>query len=202
MSKNDQDTFAIENFLEDDELSFLKKLCDKVPNKKNSGEEFLAYTNGFAYELLPITIRQKIQEKIGANTVTVSMILKEYHPWSIHSDYSGKDDKHQPSWAVLIPITFSRDTHTVVFPQKEKISFNSYKNSNKETNYQYTQQQIKLLSHISESDLNYVSDPVCYKWQPGKLIAWKRDRLHTSDNFKFEDDDHKVALVIFFCNND
>ena len=202
MTTNNQDSFAVDGFLEDNELSFLKSLCDKIPNAQNSGEEFFAYTNGFEYNLLPVTIRQKIQEKIGENTVTVSMILKEYHPWNIHSDYPGKSDKYQPSWAVLIPISFSRETHTVVFPQKEKISFRNYKNLNKETNYHYTQQQIKLLSHISESDLNYVSDPVFYKWQPGKLIAWKRDRLHTSDNFKIQKDDHKVALVIFFSNND
>lgn len=202
MTTNNQDSFAVDGFLEDNELSFLKKLCDKIPNSPNSGDEFCAYTNGFEYNLLPVTIRQKIQEKIGENTVTVSMILKEYHPWNIHSDYPGKSDKYQPSWAVLIPISFSRETHTVVFPQKEKISFMNYKNLNKETNYHYTQQQIKLLSHISESDLNYVSDPVFYKWQPGKLIAWKRDRLHTSDNFKIQKDDHKVALVIFFSNND
>lgn len=201
MIASHNNSFEVENFLEINELNFLKILCDKIPDKKNSGNEFKAHTNGFEFDLLPSTLKNKIQTLIGKHTASVTMILKEYTPWVIHTDYP-KNDVFKPSWAILIPLDFSNDTHTVIFPQKEKNSFQEYKQKNKKTNYQYNQTELTLLSHIPHDDLNYVSDPIFYKWQIGKLIAWKRDLLHTSDNFKHQNDDYKIALVAFFCSND
>ena len=202
MKNNHKDSFEIDNFLDNDELQLIKKLCDIIPNKENSGDEFKAYTNGFDFKFLPSTIKNKIQKQIGGgHSVTVSMILKEFDPWSIHTDYS-KKDVFKPSWALLIPIDFSNVTHTVVFPQKEKESFQQFKKNNKKTNYQYTKTQLDLLSHISQDNLSYVSSPIFYQWKIGKLIAWKRDLLHTSDNFKTKKDDYKIALVAFFCKDD
>lgn len=201
MTLNLKGSFEVENFLDEHELNFVKTLCDKIPNSENSGNEFHAYTNGFDYNFLPPSIKNKITDCIGSQNVTVSMILKEYHPWAIHTDYP-KDDVFLPSWALLIPIDFSNVTHTVIFPQQEKESFKNFKTHNKKLNHNYTQHQLDLLSHISQDDLAYVSDPMFYEWKPGKLIAWERDLLHTSDNFKIKKDDYKIALVAFFSKDD
>ncbi len=201
MTTNLKDSFEVENFLDEHELDFVKTLCDKIPNRKNSGDEFNAYTNGFDYNLLPPSIKNKIADYIGSQNVTVSMILKEYHPWTIHTDYP-KNDVFSPSWALLIPIDFSNLTHTVIFPQKEKKSFKNFKTNNQKMDFKYTQHQLNLLGHIPQDDLNYVTDPMFYEWKPGKLIAWKRDLLHTSDNFKMKEDDYKIALVAFFSKDD
>lgn len=194
-------SFEIDKFLDDQEIKFLHSFIKNIPDQKNSGNEFKAFTNGFEYNLLHPSIRQKIEKQIGKQQCTISMILKEYHPWYIHTDYA-KNDSHEPSWAVLIPLEFTTDTHTVVFAEQEKKTFNEYKNNHKEKNFKFNKHQKNLMSHIDETDLQYVSDPIFYKWKTGNLIAWDRKFLHCSDNFKRQPGDYKIALVIFYCRND
>ena len=40
------------------------------------------------------------------------------------------------------------------------------------------------------------------KWEKGKMIAWHRNYLHTSDNFKNTGMKKKLALVIFLNKDD
>lgn len=201
MIDNKTNSFELANFLDTTEINDLEKLCLRVPDKKNNGEVFHAYTNGFDYNVLPPSIKQKIEDQIGKHTATQCMILKEYDPWGIHTDYR-KNDVNTPTWAILIPIEFSNETHTVVFAETENISFENFKNNNSKKHYTYTEQQLGQLKHISHEDLQYVSEPISYKWEPGKLIAWKRNYLHCSDDFKKTKDSYKNALVVFFCQND
>ena len=66
-----------------------------------------------------------------------------------------------------------------------------------EKNYQYTENENKLLSHIDKKLLSKLSiDKVC-KWKKGKLIAWHRKLAHTSDNFLQDGIKRKIALVLF-----
>lgn len=194
-------SFEVQKFLNTSEIDYLKKLSDAIPNKNNAGNEFVAYTNGFDYNFLMPSIKQKIEEQIGKNQSTNCMILKEQEPWRIHTDFP-KNDINAPTWAVLVPIEFSNDTHTVIFAETENVSFKNFKNNNSKKTHNYDEKQIKLLDHIDSEDLEYVSDPTFYKWEVGKLIAWKRNYLHCSDNFKQTKNSYKNALVVFFCHHD
>jgi len=130
------------------------------------------------------------------------MILKEHVPWPIHSDYSGKNDRNKPTWAILIPLDYSTDTHTVIFAEKEMQNLSNDKNNNKVKNHTFSEKELDLLSHIKKEDLQYVSDPIFYQWKIGSLICWQRNLLHCSDNFTTNKNDYKIALVAFFCEDD
>ena len=139
---------------------------------------------------------EKIFGKFG---VTVSMFLEEFTPWNIHSDFHKNDAK--PYFAVLVPLDFDdKITHTIVFNElgtekdwKTNLSVHKVQN--------YTKYQRQLLSHIDEELLSKVSISSVHRWKVGKMIAWHRKLLHTSDNFHMAGLKKKIALVLFLNNN-
>ena len=68
--------------------------------------------------------------------------------------------------------------------------------------YEYTEKQLALLNHIDQDLLKKISIDSVYKWEKGKMIAWHRNYLHTSDNFKNTGMKKKLALVIFLNKDD
>lgn len=195
----DEKSFTIANFLSDNELESINKLSNAIPNSKNKGH-FKAYTNGFDYELLPKSIRNKIKDCIGEQDPTISMILKETQPWGIHTDFQKEGETTSPTWALLIPIDYSGKTHTVIFNEESDENYLSdYKKTHPKKTYSYTDEQLDLLAHCDHEDLDWVTNPKFYRWQRGDLIAWRRSLWHSSDNFKKDEHDYKTALVLFFC---
>ena len=192
-------SFEIESFLDDHEIEMLLKFYSTLPKKLNAGGEKKAYTTGFPIKTIPVkNFISRLKNVFGDFNVTVSMFLEEFIPWSVHSDYP-KQDKN-PYYALLIPLDYN-NTHTIIFNElgidenwKDKLS--------NESKYKYTDQQLKLLSHIDSDLLKKLSiDKVC-KWQKGKMIAWHRNYLHTSDNFPMGGLEQKTALVLFLNRDD
>ena len=196
-----ESSFEIDSFLDGNEITALRKFYQRLPKTLNSGDEKKAYTTGFPWDDLPIkSVRNKIENKFNEAKVTVAMFLEEYIPWGVHTDYF-KDDK-VPYYALLFPLDFEeKDTHNIIFDQKATTKDWKVK-LNEHAGFEYTQKQKKLLDHIDEALLEKLSiDKVC-KWEKGKMIAWHRNLLHTSDNFKQTGMKSKIALVLFMNQDD
>ncbi|MAJ24089.1 MAG: hypothetical protein CMP36_01110 [Rickettsiales bacterium] len=195
-----ENSFEIDSFLDDDEIIALLRFYKTLPKTANSGD-FHAYTTGFPWNDLPMeTIKNKIQSTFTHSNITVAMFLEEYIPWTVHTDYF-KDDE-VPHYAVLFPLEYEdKDTHTIIFDQQATVK--DWKTKIQQTTgFQYTEQQRKLLNHINGDLLEKLSiDKVC-KWKKGKMIAWHRNLLHTSDNFKNAGIEKKTALVLFLNKDD
>ena len=196
-------SFSIDNFITPEEVEKLLVFYKKLPKTVNSGDTKQAYTTGFPIEIAPVKdLISRLKKVLGEFNVTVSMFLEAFDPWNVHTDFF-KDD-HKPYYAVLIPLEFQKNllTHTVVFNElgtdkewKKKLNANS--------NYNYTSAELQLLSHIEPQDvLSKLSIYKSIPWKKGGLIAWRRDLLHSSDNFLEEGMEQKTALVMFLNKDD
>ena len=196
-----KNSFEIDAFLDKQEVQALSKFYQTLPKTINSGSENKAYTTGFPWASMPIkSIKNKLENVFSTVNVTVAMFLEEYIPWGVHTDYF-KDDK-SPFYAVLIPLEFEdKDTHTIIF--NEQATSKDWKfNLLTDIGYEYTEHELTLLNHIDQELLKKISIDSVYKWEKGKMIAWHRNYLHTSDNFKNTGMKKKLALVIFLNNDD
>lgn len=153
-----------------------------------------AYTNGLGeidVKLLANTFKQYLVNE----EIYKAMVLVEFIPWNIHTDYDKGDDN--PGKAILIP-AYTQNTNTIVFNEilmtntaKAMRSLPKVENHVSEELYQ------KHLTHILWEDAQRVSIKEVFAWEKGKAVTWDRDLLHTSDNFKKNNLDSKIALVIF-----
>jgi len=189
-----QKAFEIENFLDENEVVFLENIQKRLKKTFNLGNTKKAYTNGFDYSLIKKVIQPKLNKIFGSFGVTDCMILEEFVPWTIHTDYIKKDSK--PYYACLIPLSYeNKITHTVVFNEvATKLDWGA---ELPDSNYKFDSDTLSLLDHCSAEQLKKVSLYNSYKWQRGKLIAWDRTLLHTSDNFTKAGITTKNALVLF-----
>jgi hypothetical protein len=188
------------------EIQLLNSALCRLPNSPNSGKKFYAYTNGFQtgdliYPFVKKTILDKIQKIINRNlALTQGMHLKEKLPWCIHTDYVKNDQN--PGLAILIPLnTEVISTHTVIFNEHCKDSFDNYMRENNKIKNNSVGLHDNLMSHEPVEHLEYVSTGGIYKWHPGSFIYWDRALLHSSDNFLINGVTEKTALVLF-TNND
>ena len=196
-----ENSFEIESFLDIREIELLLKFQETLPKTLNSGATKKAYTTGFPIETIPIkNFIPRLKNVFGDFNVTVSMFLEEFIPWVVHSDYSNTDKK--PYYALLIPLDCeNKNTHTVIFNELG-IDDNWKDKLIDQSGYEYSDQQLKLLSHIDKDRLRKLSVDNVYKWQKGNLIAWHRKFLHTSDNFHIDNLKKKTALVLFINRDD
>jgi len=195
-------SFSIDTFITAEEITKLLEFYRRLPKTINSGDKKQAYTTGFPVQISPVkNLMPRLKEMFGEFNVTVAMFLEAFDPWNVHTDYFKND--RIPYYAVLIPLEFQNMlTHTVVFNElgtdkewKKKLQ--------KDSNYKYTSQELKLLSHIEPQDI--LSKLSIYKsmpWKEGGLIAWSRDLLHSSDNFLKKGIEQKTALVLFLNQDD
>ena len=195
-------SFEVDSFLDEQELLGLSKYYQKLPKAYNSGDEKKAYTTGFPWADLPMKkINDKVEQVFGKCNVGVSMFLEEFEPWGVHTDFLQGGD-NVPYYAVLIPLDFEdKPTHTIIFDQQATDSDWKEKLTNK-THHPYTDKDLNLLDHIDNDLLDKLSIDNTFKWEKGKLIAWHRNFLHTSDNFKATGMNRKIALVLFLNKDD
>jgi len=195
------DSFEIDSFLNNKEINALLDFYEKLPKTLNDGDEKKAYTTGFPWSSMPIkTVKEKIKNMFGDCNITVAMFLEEYIPWGVHTDYLKDDDI--PYYALLFPLDFEeKNTHTIIFTQQA--TEKEWKAGLREpSGYHYSDEQKQLLDHIDQDLLDKLSiDQVC-KWKKGKMIAWHRKLLHTSDNFIKSGMKNKKALVLFMNKDD
>lgn len=188
------------------EIAQITNVLLKLPDAFNSRGSARAYTNGFEstsiiYPFIKSQVIGRIEKILDTPiNLTVGMMLKEFKPWLIHSDYKKNDTS--PSLAILIPLhTEEIDTHTVMFNEHCVDDFSNFlqKNPKIENNACYLYKT--LMSHETEDRLEHVSLFQSFKWHVGSVIYWDRKLLHSSDNFLAKGITEKRALVLF-CHND
>ncbi len=195
-------SFEMDSFLDDREVQILLKFSEVLPKTFNDSPDKKAYTTGFPVEKIPVkNFHSRLEAVFGKCNVTVAMILEEFTPWIVHTDYLLPGDKN-PYYAVLIPLEHdNKDTHTIVFNELGTEE-NWREQLIEDKNYNYTADELRLLSHHDENILKKLSLGKVHKWEKGKMIAWHRSLLHTSDNFKVADLKQKTALVLFLNKDD
>lgn len=186
------------NTLKDKDFALLTKLAESATDKSlNSGEVKKAYTTGFdeaKKAILANLLKPYLEPNIGDFKIHIAMLLEEFQPWTVHTDYVKGDER--PGFAVLIPLE-TIPTATVIFNEHCLDDFDIFKNTNDplENNCDYLHDS--LLSHCKKDSLRYVSLKAIEGWEKGKLIIWDRRELHSSDNFLQNGIDSKRAIVIF-----
>lgn len=186
-------------------LDRLVEVFDRLPNQLNSGAVSKAYTNGIdsQHPLYPWICRQilpTIEQKLGVQCkIRVAMYLKEFIPWTVHSDYQKNDEF--PGYAFLIPIDWDgpagSHTHTVIFNEKSKTNVEDYIKTADIKNPMAENIVNDLCSHESPEVLKFLTLATVARWRKGDLIYWDRELLHSSDNFLSNGISSKRALVIF-----
>jgi hypothetical protein len=168
-------------------------IINKYQDKKEaplSGKK--AYTNGVS--ATDCTILGKVFADImPTETISHAMVLVEFEPWVIHTDYTNNNDK-TPASAILIPKD-DIETSTLIF--NEECTTESFKDFpiiqehiSKDIHKQY-------LSHCDWQQVQKVSLHEIYKWQKGTGVRWDRKALHSSDNFLINGVTTKTALTMF-----
>lgn len=184
------------NYIQENSFSQLEKLIEKTTVEKTLNDGIKkAYTTGIDSKFNQI-IKSilSIEPVIGDYEIHVSMLLEEFTPWVIHTDYNKGDDN--PGYAVLIPLE-TVDSNTVIFNEECLDDFELYKKTNTHKENNASSLKSSILSHIDKEDLKYVSVKSIEKWEKGKLIVWDRKLLHTSDNFLQNNIETKRAFVMF-----
>jgi len=171
--------------------SIVNKYKDKNEfNTQVHGESKKAFTNGLSSGDIKI-LEKFFAEHLVDEKILVAMVLVEFMPWNIHTDYSKGD--LNPGKAILIPWQ-TQQSNTLVFNETCTDTFVDYPVvSNHITQYDYE----KYLSHCDWDDAQRVSLKEIFAWERGKAVTWDRRLLHTSDNFIKNGVDKKIALVIF-----
>jgi hypothetical protein len=183
-------------FLQDSSFLQLEKLIQKTTTEKTLNSGFpKAYTTGLDSKFNQILKSiLSVESIIGEYNVHVAMLLEEFIPWGIHTDYSKGDNN--PGYAVLIPLE-TVDSNTVIFNEECLDNFNLFKKTNKHKENNALLLKSSILSHIDSEDLKYVTVKSIENWEKGKLIVWDRKLLHTSDNFLQNNIKIKRAFVVF-----
>jgi hypothetical protein len=196
---------SILNVFTENEIIKISAILSKLPDQKNTGE-FHAYANGFQKKDLIYPAMKKLAlekiETVLEHPINLlhGMLLKEEHPWEIHTDYIKKDDP-APDLAILIPLNIEEiNTHTVVFNEECLDNFDNFILNNNKLENNAKHLYNNLCSHETIDRLEYVSLQGAYKWIPGSVIYWNRKLLHSSDNFLQNGISQKTALVLFTTN--
>lgn len=193
-----------------DEISKLVSVFDRLPDQLNSaasqGKNYVrAYTNGIdknhlLYKWVCNQVCDKIEKYTGLSChIHVAMYLKEFDPWQVHTDYIKGDSS--PGYAFLIPIGWDgpeqSSTHTIIFNEQSTTNLLDYLETSGPKNPNAVDLADSLCSHIDRDVLEKLTLAIAARWNPGDLIYWKRDLLHSSDNFISSGITQKRAIVIF-----
>lgn len=197
----------VSNFFHNYELEEITRILNKIPQAQNAGN-FQAYTNGFTkndtiiYGLMHKLVISRIEKQLNIKLeVERGMHLKEFEPWTVHSDtYNLNENK----LGFLIPLSVVGNninkTHTVIFNEKivkpqigqvNDFSVLSKVRSVPESWYE------EYCSHCNNNELDYLTFRDAYSWEYGALIYWDLNLIHCSDNFLKHGITEKTALVIF-----
>ena len=172
-----------------------QQIVDLLVNKyKDKNDQSLTtaknFTNGLSQSDMNI-LEKCFEEYLVNEKILIAMILVEFSPWVIHTDYCKGDDN--PGKAMLIPWQTQKSS-TLVFNEICTTVFENYPLvENHVTHEQYE----KYLSHCSWNDAQKVSVKEIFDWERGRAVTWDRTNLHSSDNFIKNGVDSKIALVIF-----
>lgn len=158
-------------------------------------------------------IVDRLKERLGNAKVVTSYFLDSITPWPVHSDFGVglrnrfdlKTDNY-PYYTTLIPLEHQQDMYTVVFNEP---SYESPQWANKdwsptwhlpESNYEFTDFEKELLTHVATNQPNCLSKlsiKKIYKWVPGTAICWPRHLLHCSGYFN-RSLSKRIAITVWF----
>jgi hypothetical protein len=190
-----KEIIEIENFLTDVELEQVNAAVEKwqmVPYYSNGGR--FAKGSLIANQAIQqwdqsdqavSIIKPKLDNLLGKYCVSELVLQELSLPWDVHTDYVRSSNIGSPHYSVIIALS-NCDSRTILFDQTaEHNDFYKFKQNNKKTtnpvNPDFWQNN---LSHCWEEDreylsLRYVSRP----WKPGNLLSFRRNVIHSSDNF-------------------
>mgnify|MGYP001165512373 CR=1 FL=1 len=188
--------FTKEKAISSNQISNLVKVLEHYLKTRKPNDELLPNLQyGFDYKMIEKNFRPILYDMIGEHNVTGCFLQRSIVPLNIHSDWENNPDEDTPGYAVLFPLQLDGDAHTIVF--KETSHDKHPNDSNKITNYKFSNEDLKLLGHVPEFRLQRVSEPKKIKWVLGDAIVWKRAHFHCSDNFLTGDTKYKDSLVLF-----
>ena len=130
-------------------------------------------------------LHDRMQSVIGNHRVVELDYVELYLPWDIHCDYERPFPTPNPYYSFLIPLQ-SFPSRTIFFEQiADYNDFWKYKQHNR-----HVENCVDLefwnnnLSHCWDEDRLYLSlQHVSKQWIAGDAICFKRDILHSSDDF-------------------
>lgn len=171
-------------------------LVEKYKDNKQHGRSDKAYTNGISGTECKI-LESVFAELLPMQTISHAMVLVEWAPWVIHTDYTNNNDK-RPANAVLIPFK-DEQSHTLIFNEECTIdSSNLIENTLPDIDDHVSEEIYEQhLSHCRWETVRKVSINEIYQWQRGTGVIWDRKKLHSSDNFKKNGVSVKIALTMF-----
>lgn len=202
------------NIFSDNDINDISIITNKLVDAKNISEKFKAYTNGFTqkdimFKIIMNKIYHKISDAVGQHTnVVCGMLLKEFVPWEVHTDYKHQfdvDSTQEPDLAILIPLSTQpnnvyNNTNTVIFNEQctDIAEFiEKCQNVKKPVDVGMLEVYNTHCSHCTPEIFGHLSLAGIYPWIPGSLIYWDRKMLHCSDNFLKNGITQKNALVLF-----
>lgn len=195
----------IENIWSEEELGRAEKILDALPDQINVGNGKNAYTNGidqqhFLYRWAHNFFAEKIMKEMNIKMkIWHLMLLKEFSPWTVHTDWNKGDQK--PFMAFLIPLSWqgsdSSQTHTIIFNEKCTTNTRTFcqESSFKEPNCRNLYDN--LCRHVEPEVLDKLTLAGAYRWKRGNMLYWDRSLLHCSDDFLGAGIVSKKAIVIF-----
>jgi len=184
------DIIIMQFLLSESQQKIVDIIFNKYKDYKTYGDSHKAFTNGLRKSDIQI-LESSFQEYLTNEKIHIAMVLVEFIPWVIHTDYKKGDDR--PGKAILIPWQ-TQSTATVIFNETCTNVFENYPKINDHVDSKTYE---KYLSHCKWDDVQKVSIKEIFEWQRGKAVTWDRNLLHTSDNFIKNNVKVKTALVIF-----
>jgi hypothetical protein len=228
MRSADGSSETFHDFISDDELEFLRKT---IANKEYPESGKTSKYAGASYkdpegQVLKEIFDDKITKIIGDYDLDFFAWQEAINPWKIHADIRWYSDRI-PYKVVLIPLDVIseddawRDTHTVVFKQRNYLEGNTNSNAgaqgntdqrdwgrpcdqpgvqNKVDGFHISEEQHeKYFSHMPYKHLEGLQIDNIYKWTPGSCVIWDQNQLHCADNFQKNGITTKLS-IIFFTN--
>jgi len=171
-------------------------LVKKYKDNKQPGRSDKAYTNGVSDTECKI-LESVFADLLPNQTISHAMVLVEFAPWVIHTDYTNNNDK-RPANAILIPFK-DEQSHTLIFNEEctvEGINLieETFPDIDNHIGKEIYDQH---LSHCRWETVRKVSIDEIYQWQRGTGVIWDRKKLHSSDNFIKNGVSVKIALTMF-----
>lgn len=192
---NNTQIFEIENFLTADELVQVTAAADQwtaVSHYANGGKfpkgSLIANQAVKAWDESDPAVdilKPKLHHLLGDCHVSELVLQELFLPWDVHTDYVRATNQGQPYYSVIIPLNNS-DSRTILFDQTyEQNDFYKFKQHNQKisnpVNLDFWNNN---LSHCWDEDREFLSlRYVSRSWQAGSLFSFRRNILHSSDNF-------------------
>ena len=191
----------------DNEIDYLR---DNIYDRGNKYEDFndkniltsYYYTWKF-YNKDFTDIKEIIEPKIKS-VIDVDLIYDHTHilhsllPYNLHTDWYQermiKNDAIVPAYTIIIPLD-NYDSSTFVFNQSDtdkKLS--NLDRSKVLENCVPHEIRNGQLSHVKQSELDFLSIKEQFKWTKGSLHACDRRHVHCSDNYS---ENFKSAIIIW-----